>query len=196
MIQRTLISPKGALEYAIAVSATLPPFYCCTAPPFYSAPQARVRLRDTNHTFLIIFFQLGFRPEVENFQPYYRFHDRYLNDLRIGAAVIKEMMQVEGEKQEREEHKREAIKAEEAARVEKVRPSPSLGHGISSVMGSGADLGHDFLSTIQAKKAFLDDRKSTMMRAQRESEKRRRQQEQRPPPQPTSPRIEEDSDAE
>lgn len=102
-------------------------------------------------------------------------------------------MQVEVEKQEREEHKREVIKAEEAARVEKVRPSPSLGLGISSV---SADLGHDFLSTGQAKKAFLDDRKSTMMRAQRESEKRRRQQEQIPPLQPTSPRMEDDSDAE
>lgn len=65
--------------------------------------------------------QLGFRPKTENFESYYRFHDRFLNDLRIGTAIIKEMMQAEVEKQEREEHKREVLKAEEEARVANVR---------------------------------------------------------------------------
>ncbi|KAI0068837.1 hypothetical protein BV25DRAFT_1817752 [Artomyces pyxidatus] len=81
---------------------------------------------------------LGFRPEVENFQPLYVFHDRHMSDLRIGAAILLEVMAVEAEKQERDELNKKSRKAEEDARVEKV------------------------------KQAFIDDRRSKMMRDERE----------------------------
>ncbi|TFY82718.1 hypothetical protein EWM64_g1288 [Hericium alpestre] len=87
---------------------------------------------------------LGFRDEVENFQPFYRFRDRHINDLRIGTAILKEVLQIEVEKQEREERHKQMQKAEEEARKEKV------------------------------KKAFMDDRKSNLLRDQREKAARAR----------------------
>ncbi|THH15498.1 hypothetical protein EW146_g4986 [Bondarzewia mesenterica] len=79
---------------------------------------------------------LGFRPEVRNFQPFYVFNDKHLPDLRIGAAILKEVVQIESEKHEREERSKRLAKAEKEARIEKV------------------------------KKAILDDRKSKMLRDQ------------------------------
>jgi hypothetical protein len=37
---------------------------------------------------------MGFRAEVENFQPYYAFHPspKKLSDLRIGASVLEETL--------------------------------------------------------------------------------------------------------
>ncbi|KAI0320812.1 hypothetical protein OF83DRAFT_1102877 [Amylostereum chailletii] len=81
---------------------------------------------------------LGFRPEVDNFQPLYIFNTRHWNDLRMGAHILEEVLTTETEKAAREAHSRETKKAEEAARVEKV------------------------------KKAFMDDRKTRALRDQRE----------------------------
>lgn len=82
---------------------------------------------------------LGFRPEIQNFQPSYVFSDKFLPDLRIGADIVKEVIRNESEKQEREETSKRLAKAAEEARVEKV------------------------------KKAFMDDRKSKLLRDQIQS---------------------------
>lgn len=82
MIKRTLVDPRGTLEYAVA---------------------------------------LGFRPEVENFQPYYIWNKRHLNVLRIGAAIIKEALDREVVKEEQAARKKAEEKAAKEAAVEKVK---------------------------------------------------------------------------
>ncbi|KAH7887711.1 hypothetical protein F5I97DRAFT_2057369 [Phlebopus sp. FC_14] len=104
-IQRCLVEPKGALEYAIA---------------------------------------LGFRPNVKDFQPYYVFDPRKMTDLRIGATILKEAIDLETQKQERSERSKIEAKAVAAAAAQNA-------------------------SILQCVKlAFLDDRKSKMLRDQRE----------------------------
>ncbi|KZP15642.1 hypothetical protein FIBSPDRAFT_665209, partial [Athelia psychrophila] len=44
---------------------------------------------------------LGFQPEVEDLQPYYRFNPEKMIDLRVGAAILKEAIELDTEKQER-----------------------------------------------------------------------------------------------
>jgi len=85
---------------------------------------------------------LGFEPEVDNFQPFYVFKKRKMMDLRIGSSVIKEILQQENLKEEQTARARAMEKAAAEAAVAKV------------------------------KLAFMDDRKSTANRDQREKELR------------------------
>ncbi|KAI0660974.1 hypothetical protein C8Q70DRAFT_973882 [Cubamyces menziesii] len=64
---------------------------------------------------------LGFHPQVENFQPYYVFNQRYMEDLKIGAAMIKEALERELVKEEREQRRRAEEKAAHEAAVAKVK---------------------------------------------------------------------------
>ncbi|KAH9853464.1 hypothetical protein C2E23DRAFT_821546 [Lenzites betulinus] len=64
---------------------------------------------------------LGFHPEVENFQPFYIFNKRYLDDLHIGAAMIKEALERELVKEERDQRRRADEKAAHDAAVAKVK---------------------------------------------------------------------------
>jgi len=88
---------------------------------------------------------LGFRPEVDNFQPYYRFNERKMTDLRIGAAILQEAVDLEVVKQERLERSKKEEKAVAAAVANNI------------------------------KLAFLDDRKTKMLRDQRDRERREAQ---------------------
>ncbi|RDX55623.1 hypothetical protein OH76DRAFT_755621 [Lentinus brumalis] len=81
-IQRTLVEPRGTLEYAVA---------------------------------------LGFRPEVDNFQPFYIWNKRHMNDLQIGAAIIKEALEREVVKEERAQRRKEEEKAAQDAAKAKVK---------------------------------------------------------------------------
>ncbi|THH28944.1 hypothetical protein EUX98_g5239 [Antrodiella citrinella] len=81
---------------------------------------------------------LGFHPEVENFQPFYVFRKRHLNDLRIGNAIIKEILELEDTKAAQQERARAEEKAARDAAKDKV------------------------------KQAFIEDRMSTAYRVQRE----------------------------
>jgi len=45
--------------------------------------------------------EMGFRADVQNFQPYYVFNPRKTTELRIGAAVLREALDRESEKEER-----------------------------------------------------------------------------------------------
>jgi hypothetical protein len=56
-----------------------------------------------------------------NFQPYYRFNSRKMVDLRIGAAILKEAVDLEAEKQERLNQSKREEKALAAAAANNVR---------------------------------------------------------------------------
>ncbi|KAL4242011.1 hypothetical protein ABKN59_000458 [Abortiporus biennis] len=85
---------------------------------------------------------LGFRPEVQNFQPYYVWHKRRMNELQVGNAILKEMLELETSKEERlAQAKKEEKAIAEAAKA-------------------------------KVKQAFMDDRKSKAMQDRRERELR------------------------
>ncbi|KAG5651354.1 hypothetical protein H0H81_008971 [Sphagnurus paluster] len=86
--------------------------------------------------------ELGFRPEVKNFQPYYTFNPRRMNDLRIGTAILKEFVDLENERAQRAERSKVDQKAVAAAVAK------------------------------QVKLAFMDDRQSKRLNDQREKERR------------------------
>ena len=44
---------------------------------------------------------MGFRAEVENFQPYYVHSKRYVKELRVGASIISETLEREDIKTQR-----------------------------------------------------------------------------------------------
>ncbi|KAH8105838.1 hypothetical protein BXZ70DRAFT_917118 [Cristinia sonorae] len=98
---------------------------------------------------------LGFHPEVENFQPFYIFRPRHMGDLQIGNAVIKEVLHIEEAKIQLQERARQEEKAARDAVKDKV------------------------------KQAFIDDRKSTANRLQREAAARAARGSRPEPPKPT-----------
>ncbi|KAG2013614.1 hypothetical protein CC2G_010503 [Coprinopsis cinerea AmutBmut pab1-1] len=73
--------------------------------------------------------ELGFRPEVENFQPYYKFNHRYEEDLKLGAEILKEFIKLYQEKDERAALAKRSEKAVAEAAHEKVGVQKCLGEG-------------------------------------------------------------------
>ncbi|KAI0939951.1 hypothetical protein AcV5_001189 [Taiwanofungus camphoratus] len=63
---------------------------------------------------------LGFQPKVVNFQPYYEFNTRHMADLKIGVDMLKEALDIEMEKEEREQCRQQEEKAASAAAVANV----------------------------------------------------------------------------
>jgi len=86
--------------------------------------------------------ELGFRPEVKNFQPYYTFNRNRLENLRTGAIILKEYIDLEVEKQERADRSKKGEKEAREAAAEKV------------------------------KLAYMDDRKAKILRDEIEKEQR------------------------
>jgi len=86
--------------------------------------------------------ELGFRGEVHNFQPFYTFNQRHMEDLRIGNSILKDYVDLETEKQERIAQAKKNEKASIEAAAEKV------------------------------KLAFMDDRRSRLLRDEMEKEQR------------------------
>ncbi|KAJ7095419.1 hypothetical protein B0H15DRAFT_112395 [Mycena belliarum] len=86
--------------------------------------------------------ELGFYPEVEDFQPYYTFNPRRMVNLRIGADMLREVIALESDKQARAVHSKKEEKAVADAAAEKIRL------------------------------AYEDDRKMKLMRDQLEKERR------------------------
>ncbi|OSD04259.1 hypothetical protein PYCCODRAFT_1433642 [Trametes coccinea BRFM310] len=64
---------------------------------------------------------LGFNPHIENFQPFYVFNTRRMEDLKIGAAMIKEALDRELVKEDREQRRSAEEKAAHEAAVAKVK---------------------------------------------------------------------------
>ncbi|KAH9045213.1 hypothetical protein EDB85DRAFT_1905369 [Lactarius pseudohatsudake] len=63
---------------------------------------------------------MGFRPEVDQFQPYYTFNGKHLPDLRIAAAILREALQTAG-KEDDEGLKVRMAKAEEELRIKRAK---------------------------------------------------------------------------
>lgn len=59
--------------------------------------------------------------EVKNFQPYYVFHKRHLEDLKIGAAILKDYITTETTKEERTALAKKNEKEAHDAAAEKAR---------------------------------------------------------------------------
>jgi len=98
--------------------------------------------------------ELGFRPEIIDFQPYYIFHKSKWSDLLIGRDVLNEFNAREAEKEQRLANARADEKAAIKAQKEKMRL------------------------------AFLDDRKSKMQADERERELRAIRAAKLPSPEP------------
>ena len=96
------------------------------------------------------------------FQLHYVFHANHMEDLRIGAAILRETLDRETEKEERKKRSREEQKAAEAAIAQNVRV---FGRHIT-------DAPPLFFFLRQVKLAFMDDRKTKMLRDQRERQLR------------------------
>lgn len=65
--------------------------------------------------------EMGFRPEVENFQPYYAWHPRFEDDLKVGAQILEEFNHLYHDKEERAAAAKANEKAAAAEASEKVR---------------------------------------------------------------------------
>ncbi|CAK5275540.1 unnamed protein product [Mycena citricolor] len=65
--------------------------------------------------------ELGFSPEVDDFQPYYVFNPRKMVNLRIGAAMLKEAVELGTQKETRKAHAKKTEKAAIQAAADKVR---------------------------------------------------------------------------
>ena len=71
---------------------------------------------------------MGFRADVDNFQPYYRFKpiEKHLASLRIGASVLREYVEQDSIKEEEKTRKKETVKDVLAKQRENVRPRSTL----------------------------------------------------------------------
>jgi hypothetical protein len=67
---------------------------------------------------------MGFRAEVENFQPYYVHSRRYMRELRVGAAIIAEAVERENIKAQRATQNSVSEKDVRKIVAEKVRIFP------------------------------------------------------------------------
>jgi hypothetical protein len=66
---------------------------------------------------------MGFNPEVESFQPFYVFNPKRISDLTIGAEILREALERELTKEEREARAKREEKAVAAAQLANVRLS-------------------------------------------------------------------------
>ncbi|KAH9482691.1 Peptide-N(4)-(N-acetyl-beta-glucosaminyl)asparagine amidase [Psilocybe cubensis] len=65
--------------------------------------------------------ELGFRPTVKDFEPYYVFNEHHLEDLQIGAVILKEHLNLDAEKEERLIRAMKSEKEAKLAAAEKVK---------------------------------------------------------------------------
>ncbi|KAJ6515862.1 hypothetical protein C8R45DRAFT_1087008 [Mycena sanguinolenta] len=65
--------------------------------------------------------ELGFYPEVKDFQPYYTFNPRKKDNLRIGAEIIRAQLDLMADKEARAAQAKKDEKAVAAAAAEKIR---------------------------------------------------------------------------
>lgn len=68
-------------------------------------------------------FKMGFRADVENFQPYYRFRptEKNLANLRIGASILREFFEQEVVKEEESKRVKETVQEALARQRQNVR---------------------------------------------------------------------------
>jgi len=86
--------------------------------------------------------EMGFYPQVDNFQPYYIFNPRSLEDLQLGATILRDYLDLVSDKKARAEY---ASKTSKAAQEE---------------------------AATKVKLASIDDRKNKLLRDELEKERR------------------------
>jgi hypothetical protein len=59
--------------------------------------------------------------KVKDFQPYYTFNPRYMDDLRVGAKILRDCIDLENEKAERAARAKANEKANAAMAAERVK---------------------------------------------------------------------------
>ncbi|KAL0564255.1 hypothetical protein V5O48_017798 [Marasmius crinis-equi] len=96
--------------------------------------------------------ELGFHPQVEDFQPYYHFNPARMKDLQIGYKIIGEALEVHNEKEERIASARKLEKEARAQAAEKVTPLVTVDTCAHTVYFPRY--------MIQVKLAFMDDRRA------------------------------------
>lgn len=70
--------------------------------------------------------------QVINFQPFYTFNPRYMSDLRVGAAIIRDIVDLENEKTKRATDAKKNEKAVKEAAAKKVSNiSHSVGQAVT-----------------------------------------------------------------
>jgi len=86
--------------------------------------------------------EMGFQPQVDDFQPYFFFNPRFVDDLQLGATILRDYFDLLSEKKARAEY---AAKNAKAAQEE---------------------------AAIKVKLAFMDDRKKKSLRDELEKQRR------------------------
>ena len=76
---------------------------------------------------------------MENFQPFYKFVPRYMDDLHIGAKILRDHLGLEMEKEERAARAKANEKANAAAAAERVKIH--LAPVVFSLMPSSGEVG-------------------------------------------------------
>jgi hypothetical protein len=102
---------------------------------------------------------MGFRAEVENFQPFYVHAKARQRELRVGAAMLGEAMTREEEKSKREQ----TVVANERQSKQSASEKVIIHNSISL---------HPLIRSTQVKLNFEDDRREKQLRDQMERERR------------------------
>ncbi|KAJ7368337.1 hypothetical protein DFH08DRAFT_22961 [Mycena albidolilacea] len=103
--------------------------------------------------------ELGFYPEVQDFQPYYTFNPRKKDNLRIGAEVLKAQLDLLTEKEVRAAQAKKDEKAAAAAVAEKVLFLQFNGMTLINILS-------------KVRLAYEDDRKMKLLHDELEKERR------------------------
>lgn len=126
LIKRELVDRKGALEYAIEVrnivSKNSPINFAFTA-----WLQTSGKLIFVPRYMFLVLIAVG-PHQVVDFQPYYTFNKRNLQDLHVGNTILKEYLAVEIEKEERTARAKKSEKESHDAVAEKVTRGQNCVH--------------------------------------------------------------------
>lgn len=126
VIQRELMNPKGTIEYAIQVCSGWR--LCRNGLILSTGTRSATKMGFRPEVCILCYSEtliqrldvLIMRAQVKDFQPYYVFHPRHMEDLRIGAAILREHINLETEKAERAARAKANEKANAAAAAERV----------------------------------------------------------------------------
>ncbi|KAJ4001149.1 hypothetical protein F5050DRAFT_1708523 [Lentinula boryana] len=64
--------------------------------------------------------ELGFHPEVDNFQPFFVFNPKRMSDLKIGSAMLKESLDLQEQKRARAMESKQTVQEARAEVIERV----------------------------------------------------------------------------
>lgn len=133
VIKRDLVDPKGALEFAIEVRFSFETSPLKILPNLQTPFSLGSEEKSAIQFFSVSFLLISHNQKVQNFQPYYTFNQRHMEDLRIGNSILKDYIDLETEKEERAARAKKNEKASIEAAAKKVdicdfMPRSSMAH--------------------------------------------------------------------